>query len=157
MAEVEFLKWIKPKIKKHDVILDLGFGENELSELRKFSDKIIGITDFLVHPRKEVRKGDGIVSFIGDYNELIKQIPTESIDVIFMSSSLYGANKNFFKQAYRVLKPNGKIVLDEKFGNSCPKQIPKSPSKFFKVVDYKCTLNTFMHRYEWRFAELKKI
>lgn len=156
MADVEFLKWIKPKIKKHDVVLDLGFGENELAELRKFSDNIIGITDFLVNPRKEVRKGDGIVSFIGDYNELIKSIPPESIDVIFMSASLYGANKNFFKQAHRVLKPKGKILLDEKFG-PCPKQTPKSPSKFFKVVDYKCMLNTFMNRYYWDFAELKKI
>lgn len=156
MADVEFLKWIKPKIKKHDIILDLGFGANELAELRKFSDNIIGITDFLVNPRKEVRKGDGIVSFIGNYNELIKSIPPESIDVIFMSASLYGANKNFFKQAHRVLKPNGKILLDENLG-SCPKQTPKSMSKFFKLVDYKCIFDTFMHRYYWRFAELKKI
>lgn len=156
MADVEFLKWVKPKIKKHDVILDLGFGENELAELRKFSDKIIGITDFLVHPRKEVRKGDGIVSFIGDYNELIKSIPPESIDVIFMSASLYGADKNFFKQAHRVLKPKGKMLLDEKLGSS-PKQTPKSLSKFFKIVDYKYIFDTFMRRSYWRFTELQKI
>lgn len=97
MADIEFLQWIKPKIKQHNLILDLGFSDNKLAKLQKFSDKIIGITDFLVHPRKEVRKGEGIVSFIGDYNELIKQISTESIDVIFISASLYGANKNFLK------------------------------------------------------------
>jgi ubiquinone/menaquinone biosynthesis C-methylase UbiE len=95
--------YLETKSSRRLKILDLGCGRNKIQEKFALNDKL-SIT------------GYDYVSYNGSQVADIRQLPEEdeSVDICVFSQSLMGSNwKEYIKEAKRVLRYNGEMIISE--------------------------------------------
>ncbi len=100
-------------------VVDLGCGDGTLTiEMARFAKSVIGIDynpDALVSARQRINRLN--LSNITLMAENVSQLSlkSESIDVVFFSQSLHHLEdpKSGFKEAVRILKPGGRVLVME--------------------------------------------
>lgn len=160
-ADKEHLKLLLSLVnpQNNETILDLGTGSGyvafALSE--KFNEcKVIGmdiVTDTLSRNREIISKSRiSNLEFI-DYDGTIFPLPDSSIDCIITRYALHHFPdiENSFKEIYRILKPNGKLVIADPTPNENDKdrfvdkymQIKQDGHmRFYSLAEYKRMLET---------------
>jgi len=100
-------------------IIDLGCGDGTLTvEMAKFATRVIGVdynSEILASARQRIdRLGLKNVSLIAE-NVSQLSLPDESLDVVFFSQSLHHLDdpKSGFKEAARILRPGGQVLVME--------------------------------------------
>jgi|TARA_B100001079_G_scaffold117758_1_gene101272 ArsR family transcriptional regulator len=100
-------------------IIDLGCGDGTLTvEMAKFAAHVIGVDnnpEILASARQRIdRLGLKNVSLIAE-NVSQLSLPDQSLDVVFFSQSLHHLDdpKRGFKEAARILRPGGQVLVME--------------------------------------------
>ncbi len=116
------------RIKQHDLILDAGcgFGGSAFFLASKFQCRVEGITlsEKEVHfarARAAEYQLDNRVRFsVGNFTGT--SFPDETFDVVWAIESVCHAPEKlaFLNEAYRILKPKGRLVVADYFGNRRP-------------------------------------
>lgn len=146
------LNLVNPQI--NDTILDLGTGSGYVAFAlsKKFNQcKVIGldiVTDTLSRNRDIISKSNISNLNFFDYDGFIFPFPNNSIDCIVTRYALHHFPdiENSFKEMYRVLKSNGKLVIADPMPNEMDKdrfvdkymQIKQDGHiKFYSQTEYK--------------------
>jgi len=100
-------------------IADLGCGDGTLTvEMAKFATRVVGVDfnpEILASARQRVdRIGLKNISLISE-NVSHLSLPSKSLDIVFFSQSLHHLKdpKSGFKEAARILRPSGQIMIME--------------------------------------------
>lgn len=113
----------KVKIKSADIILDAGcgIGDSSIWIAKNFGARVIGITI----SKKQVRKAKNLAKkykvsqlvnfYKKDYTDT--KFNKNSFDVVWGLESICYANdkKDFVQEAYRILKPGGRLIIADAF------------------------------------------
>ncbi|MFC1624864.1 class I SAM-dependent methyltransferase [Patescibacteria group bacterium] len=117
-SEVIALKSLISKIKKINTILDVGAGYGRLTHTYLFRSKKTILSDpsakLLSLARKEF-KGNKKIKFIQSTAEHLKnKLRAKSVDLVIMVRVMHHLEnpEKAFKNIYRVLKPNGYLILE---------------------------------------------
>ena len=118
----------KSAVKNGDVILDAGCGQGGSSVwlAQNFNVHVTGIT-LVPHQVKKAKKNarknkvhDRVLFFEQDYTHT--SFPDESFSIIWACESVCHAQEkiSFYKEAYRLLKPGGRLIIAEYFRTARP-------------------------------------
>ena len=122
----KIIKYLETKMKHKLKILDLGCGRNKIKEHFK-NNKKFKITGY------DYVKFNG--SKVGDISDLSNYEDEETIDICIFSQSLMGSNwKEYIKEALKVLRHNGEIIISE------------STDRYEKIKEYLNELGFFIKK-----------
>jgi ubiquinone/menaquinone biosynthesis C-methylase UbiE len=130
----------KAKMGKGDTVLDcgFGFGDQDILWTTKLNpDKIIGlnITRTQVERAKEQVTGAGLQDRIDLREGSATEMPIEdnSIDLVVSLESAfhYRSREDFFREAYRVLRPGGRLVTADILPTTEPDDLFKKIEHWF--------------------------
>jgi hypothetical protein len=132
---IEFKNWIKPKIKKSDIIIDIGFdGIHDFKELDALSELariVIGFEDVIDWDNYNYwNKPRNVAIYEGDYLKLLESANPKVANIIVASYNLCSYEGDaVFKYAARVLKDEGKFLINDSSASV------KYYSKYFTLVN----------------------
>lgn len=120
-------------------VVEIGPGSGFMSERLRQFEKVVHLKLIDVYPIDSSLPGEHIIE---DAEVALMAMPDESVDAIVASSAVqwFNSPKNFFRQAYRVLRPGG-VVAVSVYGKGTFSELPglKSPSRVFEknsLVEY---------------------
>ena len=147
----------------NSLVLDAGSGEGNvaINLTKKYNLRIYGVDllDFAVKKAisksKELNLQNKVKFKIGDYTEL--DFPNETFDGVYTMETLVHVTdyKKALKEFYRVLKPNGKLVLFEYSIASRKKFSPKE-LKIADMVNEESGMHSLPHFLHDKFPQILK-
>ena len=147
----------------NSLVLDAGSGEGNvaINLTKKYNLRIYGVDllDFAVKKAisksKELNLQNKVKFKIGDYTEL--DFPNETFDGVYTMETLVHVTdyKKALKEFYRVLKPNGKLVLFEYSIASRKKFSPKE-LKIADMINEESGMHSLPHFLHDKFPQILK-